>query len=145
VLTSDEKVYETEPPMLADLEVSDRLNTDVAGFKDIKPMDWFAPDIMTLIEMGVRDGFSDNTMRPSSHITRAEFTKMLFIWQDNWRPDELMAPSFNDVKNGHWAFAYIEEAKARGILTGCPGKTFKPDTNATMAEASKMIFEACFF
>ena len=46
---------------------------------------------------------------------------------------------FSDVENGHWAYSYISELKARGVIDGYEDGTFRPGGNVTRAEISRML------
>lgn len=45
---------------------------------------------------------------------------------------------FNDIKN-HWAKDTIEKWKDKGIISGYPDGTFKPDNSVTRAELAKIL------
>lgn len=46
--------------------------------------------------------------------------------------------NFSDMKN-HWSVEYVEELYNKGIITGYPDETFKPNNNVSRAEAIKML------
>lgn len=45
---------------------------------------------------------------------------------------------FNDIKN-HWAKDTIEKWKDKGVISGYPDGTFKPDNPVTRAELAKIL------
>ena len=45
---------------------------------------------------------------------------------------------FNDIKN-HWAKDTIEKWKDKGVISGYPDRTFKPDNPVTRAELAKIL------
>lgn len=49
------------------------------------------------------------------------------------------APAFSDVPQSYWAYPAIEALAAKGIVSGFPGGTFKPDAALTRAEFVKML------
>ncbi len=49
--------------------------------------------------------------------------------------------NFSDI-NGHWAESTINKWKDKGIITGYPDGTFKPDDPVTRAELAKVLTEA---
>jgi len=55
---------------------------------------------------------------------------------------ELPACDFKDVPAGHWAADVIKELCKKGILSGYPDGTFKPDNDITRAEFTKVIVTA---
>ena len=56
-------------------------------------------------------------------------------------PDGVIASSFKDVK-GHWAEAYIAQLATRGVITGFPDATFKPEAPVTRAQFATIINKA---
>ncbi len=51
-------------------------------------------------------------------------------------------PSFSDMGLGHWAYKYINELSAKGILNGYNDGSFKPDNNVTREEFVKIVIVA---
>ncbi len=51
-------------------------------------------------------------------------------------------PSFSDMGSGHWAYKYINELSAKGILNGYNDGSFKPDNNVTREEFVKIVIVA---
>lgn len=51
----------------------------VKKFKDVKDGHWAKSDIEALVGTGAIGGYSDGTFKPSSTITRAQFSKILSI------------------------------------------------------------------
>ncbi|MFB9274486.1 FG-GAP-like repeat-containing protein [Cohnella cellulosilytica] len=50
-------------------------------------------------------------------------------------------PPFNDIA-GHWAYAFIAELYADGIIKGYPDGTFRPNANMTRAEFTTILVNA---
>jgi len=49
--------------------------------------------------------------------------------------------SFTDVTSAHWAKSYIDEATARGVISGYPDRTFHPDREMTRAEFTTLLWK----
>lgn len=124
-----------------DLVLGTNAKAPVAGFKDVYPGDWFAPELLFLVEYQVLGGYSDGTFKPKNNITRAEFAKMV-CEASGWSLTRPTSGSFTDVEAGHWAYAYIETAKEHGVIGGYPGGIFRPGANITRAEICKMLVAA---
>jgi hypothetical protein len=124
-----------------DLVLGTSSKAPVAGFKDVYPGDWFAPELLFLVEYEVLGGYSDRTFKPKNSVTRAEFAKMV-CQASGWSLTQPAEGSFADVDTGHWAYDYIETAKAHGVIGGYPGGIFKPGANITRAEICKMLVAA---
>jgi hypothetical protein len=84
---------------------------------------------------GVTSGYLDGTFAPDKKITRAEIAAMIA------KALSLPADSssnINDIKDS-WAKQHIGACIKAGIVSGYPDSTFKPGSNASRAEAAKMI------
>ncbi len=56
--------------------------------------------------------------------------------------DENLLIEYSDVTTWHWAYETIQKLSSKGIISGYPDGTFKPNNNITRAEASKIFMEA---
>jgi len=108
------------------------------SYSDVLSSHWAYDYIEYLTAQGVISGYSDGTFRPSNNIKRAEFAKVICEAQ-GWDLLDPEISSFPDVSKTHWAYQYIETAKAYGAIGGYEDGTFKPDDYITRAEISKMI------
>lgn len=109
-----------------------------SDFRDVLRGDanhqWFYQAVTYLSQRGIILGYADGTFRPNQNITRAEFVTMVS------RFEEMQTGSigFSDAQD-HWALASIQNAVAKGWVSGYPDGTFKPEQNITRAEAVKII------
>jgi len=113
----------------------------LSQYTDLSSIHWAYSYIEYLTAQGVISGYQDGTFQPSNNIKRAEFAKVICEAQ-GW---DLLDPeilSFPDVSKTHWAYQYIETAKANGAIGGYIDGTFKPGSDITRAEISKMISTA---
>ncbi|HPD00686.1 MAG TPA: S-layer homology domain-containing protein, partial [Acetivibrio sp.] len=62
--------------------------------------------------------------------------------QGNDKPGSL--DSFTDIK-GHWAATFFEDLLQKGIVSGYPDKTLRPNAPITRAEAAVMVMKAAGF
>lgn len=53
-------------------------------------------------------------------------------------------PSFSDVPKDFWGYTYIEEAAAKGWVTGMGGGKFEPNGKVTYAQFATMLTQAFF-
>lgn len=95
-----------------------------------------------LKRLGLVDGYPDGSFRPFEPITRAEFTKLL-VTMLNLKPSVLGPLPFSDTPN-HWVarMGYLQPAFARGIISGFPDGTFRPDLPITRAEMLQLVSTA---
>lgn len=95
--------------------------------------------IELLTSLGLVRG-DDRGLRLDDTITRAEMMTILVrgFGQEDTAALLAGAPAFSDTAD-HWASGYIALAKNRGLTTGYPDGTFKPQANVTGAEALTMV------
>lgn len=102
----------------------------------------YEKSVNKLVELGVINGFEDNTFRPAENVTRAQFAKMLVEALDLKLNNSSTSLRFPDLAGTHWAYDYIKIAVDNGIINGYPDGTFKPDNPVTYAESMAMILRA---
>ena len=82
-------------------------------------------------------GYSDNTFRPYSPVTRGEMAKII---SNGMRMEEnKFCGSFTDVPTSSKFYNYVSTLKCRGVIGGYSDGTFRPDSYVTRAEAMKFI------
>jgi hypothetical protein len=106
-------------------------------FKDVSSSHWAVGYIERAKELGIISGYPDQTFRPNNFITRAEIAKMVVVAGGYQLVTS--GATFSDVSKNHWAYAYILTARQKQIVSGYPDGTFRPNNNASRAEASKMV------
>ncbi len=106
----------------------------------------YVDDINMLVELGVIGGYPDGSVKPQANITRAEFAKMAYTLKYGSDTDgNLFASqksSFVDVEgvaSVAWAKGYINFCANQKIVSGKGANKFDPQSNITVAEATKMI------
>ncbi|HLG25903.1 MAG TPA: beta-propeller domain-containing protein, partial [Candidatus Gracilibacteria bacterium] len=109
-----------------------------APFPDVDSTHPFEEGIEYLKNDGVISGYPDGYYKPANEINRAEFTKII-VGALTDAPQG--SNCFPDVKED-WYAKYVCEAKTRGIISGYPDGTFKPDQPIEFSESSKIIANA---
>lgn len=113
--------------------------------KDIKGTKYESA-VENLIEVGLVNGYpEDNTYRPNVVVTRAQMAKMMVVAlgeEGKVANAATKKSTFTDIKNGHWAYGYVNVAKDLGIINGYPDGRFGPDETVTYAEATTMAIRA---
>ena len=107
-----------------------------AEFSDLPASHWAYTQVMRLCTGAVISGYPDNTFKPDSYVTRAEFAKMLLA--------AIGAPAegdaeFSDVPQDAWFAKYVAAAAARGIASGYPDGSFAPNGCITRQDAALML------
>ena len=113
--------------------------------KDIKGTKYESA-VENLIEVGLVNGYpEDNTYRPNVVVTRAQMAKMMVVAlgeEGKVANAATKKSTFTDIKNGHWAYGYVNVAKDLGIINGYPDGRFGPDETVTYAETTTMAIRA---
>jgi len=108
-------------------------------WSDISDQTWFDTYGITAAQVAaVADGYPDGTFRPYQAVTRAQFAKMAVkgLGIPLVTPG---VPSFSDVRPSHPLYAYVESARAAGILGGYANGTFRPDAAVTRQQTNSML------
>lgn len=86
-------------------------------FYDLPTDHWAHQDITRLYELNLFSGYPDNTFKPDSLITRAEFIKVMSLAAIREEESDVDI-TFLDKHNlkKHWAYEYIQSAAKKGIL-----------------------------
>ncbi len=103
-------------------------------FVDIPNDFWAYNEIDYLTDVGLFNGYEDNTFRPKQYVTRAEYATLIMrtIGMDKI-PIETMY-TFEDVSNTHWAWKYIIRAVNLDILKPASDGNFYPNDYVTRRE-----------
>lgn len=104
----------------------------VCAYTDVRYDHWAYTAINKLSEMGVLNGYSDGSFRPSQSITRAEFCKIIVELLGD-KAVEQNGADFQDVTRFHWANEYIK--KASGYF-GANKNRFYPDSPLLREDAA---------
>lgn len=104
--------------------------TDITGH-------WAEKDILELVDLGIVDGYGDNTFRPNLGITRAEFTKLMVTCLGAKLEGE--GHVYDDTAN-HWAKDYIAIGTELGIVNGIGENLFDPDRIITREQVAAIIY-----
>ncbi|MDD4334431.1 MAG: phosphodiester glycosidase family protein [Desulfotomaculaceae bacterium] len=100
---------------------------------------WANSSISKLAASGVLAGFPDGTFVPGQPVTRAQFAHALAAVLQ-WPIPESQAYFSDNVPA--WARAAVGKAVFRGVITGYPDGTYRPDNGITRSEMAVMIDRA---
>lgn len=89
---------------------------------------------------GITNGYSDNSYRPSSYITREEFITMLVRAFPEAFTSSTNCGYFNDVDFGNVHWYNIHRARCSGILRGYNDNTYRPSNYISYGEAASVIY-----
>lgn len=103
---------------------------------------WAESYISTLVSNGIINGYADGTFRPDKTITRAEICTIIARAMD--LETGTTAASFTDT-DGHWAKNDIQLIASNGIVNGYTDGSFRPNSSATRAEVSVILYRMLGF
>ncbi|WP_337099389.1 InlB B-repeat-containing protein [Paenibacillus sp. YIM B09110] len=99
---------------------------------------WASNAVAQAVQAGIITGYEDGTFRPNTEITRVEMAVM--IAKALGLNGELDSTGFADDESiPSWARGAVAELKALGLMQGAGGNRFDPASNATRAEAVKIL------
>jgi Subtilase family/S-layer homology domain len=110
------------------------------AFKDVKPEDWYSPNLVYLYQRNILTGYPGNYIKPRSYITRGEAVALL--GRALGLNGEKRPTVFKDVGGNYFASGYIQSAFDHGIISGFPDGTFRPDSPVTRAEMAILLANA---
>lgn len=110
-------------------------------FPDLEVTNRFYNDIYYLSKSNVITGFVDGTFRPNEIVSRGQAAIMII--RAFHIPIETVDTPFTDVHPTSKAAGYIAAAHERGIISGYPDKTFRP--NEPVTRGAMAIFLARAF
>ncbi|WP_276357007.1 fibronectin type III domain-containing protein [Cohnella caldifontis] len=85
-------------------------------------------------------GYAGGLFKPNASMTRAEMAAILVqAFADDATGETKETGTFYDVPAGHWAADAIRVAAARGLMSGYPDGTFRPDKPITRAEMAALL------
>lgn len=122
-----------------------------ADFKDVKSTDWFAAYVAAAAKNGIIYGRTADQFAPNAMITRAEMATMITrtlnatqVIAEVADPDAAVA-SFSDADKIHPSLKVaVAFAADNNLVFGDAGK-FRPNDNATRAEAAVMLYRTFNF
>jgi len=127
---------------IPDLDVS---QATPAGFTDVPADEWYYNYVNWGFETGIVKGMDENTFAPNEKITREQMAVMLNNFIANTGavlPEIHPAVSFTDSERiSPWAAGAVNRIVASGVMGGYPEGDYKPQGNATRAEAATVIYK----
>ncbi len=111
------------------------------AYSDVYEYDGYYNAVHRLGGLGILNGYTDGTFRPSDTLTRAQFAKILTCAMD--KEEEAFATgtvtNFHDVAQHYWAAPYINYASKNKLIIGYSDGSFRPEKTITYAEAITVL------
>jgi hypothetical protein len=108
------------------------------GFTDVRQGVWFEDALLWGVENDVVTGYRDDTFRADLPVSRAQFVN--WLWVLAGRPRATRTHGFTDVGPGSWIADPLSWAAERGIVTGYPDGTFRPNASIVRSEVASWVW-----
>ena len=117
-------------------------SAQVAGFADVDD-EWYATAVNWAANVGVVNGYEDNTFRPNQPITREQLAAILMNYaaykgEDVSNRADLSAYS-DTATISSWANDVMQWAVAEGLISGMTADTLQPQGSATRAQVAAIL------
>ncbi|MDD3012650.1 MAG: S-layer homology domain-containing protein [Candidatus Gastranaerophilales bacterium] len=118
------------------------LPVQAAGFNDVQSEYWAYGPIQSLGQQNIITGYLDNTFRPDNPVSRAEFATMMIKAINRENTPVISTCNFKDLSPSFWAYNNIQRAYSLGLISGFPGKLFKPNDYILKVEVIAILSKA---
>lgn len=108
-------------------------------FTDVASNQWFFTKIDDAVSAGIMAGNGNNTMKPNSNITRAEFVAILCNLSGADMTNYPTKTTFTDVPENKWYSKQIAWAYNNGIVSGYSDTKFGPNDNITRQDMCVIV------
>ena len=112
-----------------------------AGFADVDDNDWYATAVNWAANVGVVNGYEDNTFRPNQPITREQLAAILMNYAACIGQDVSARASLDNYTDqpSAWATETMSWAVAEGLISGVTADTLQPQGAATRAQVAAIL------
>ena len=114
---------------------------EAAGFADVDDNDWYATAVNWAANVGVVNGYEDNTFRPNTAITREQLAAILMNYA-SYKGEDVSnradLTSYTDQPST-WAEETMSWAVAEGLISGVTNDQLQPQGNATRAQVAAIL------
>ncbi|PQP81168.1 hypothetical protein C0Q44_22340 [Paenibacillus sp. PCH8] len=121
-------------------------STEAASFTDVKTGSWYEDEVQTAVSYGLISGYTDESFRPNSEISRAEALtivsramKLVGLAQaDASETTSLLSTYSDSAKVQAWATEPIASAVKQGLVQGVEGKLMS-DADISRAQTAAIV------
>lgn len=110
-----------------------------ANFNDTQNGQWYSDYLATAYSLGVVQGYSDGTFKPTQGVNRVEFLKMVFSIVDISVDPVVIENPYDDVNNLSWYAPYVAYAKEKNIFP-ISGQNFDPGQAMSRIEVAEVVY-----
>ncbi|WP_179218642.1 InlB B-repeat-containing protein [Saccharibacillus sp. O23] len=115
-----------------------------SSFADVPAGSWYAPYIEWAVQKGITDGTGSKSYSPNATVSREQMATMTLRYFESeqiaYQPAKLLTTQPRDLaKVAPWAKDAVLKLWQAGIFTGDEQGNFKPNSQATRAEAAVLF------
>ena len=115
---------------------------EAAGFADVDD-EWYATAVNWAANVGVVNGYEDNTFRPNTAITREQLAAILMnyaVYKGEDVSNRADLSAYSDTATiSSWAEETMQWAVAEGLISGVTNDQLQPQGNATRAQVAAIL------
>ena len=113
---------------------------EAAGFADVDD-EWYATAVNWAANVGVVNGYEDNTFRPNQPITREQLAAILMNYASYKGEDVSNRADLGNYTDqpSTWATETMSWAVAEGLINGVTNDQLQPQGNATRAQVAAIL------
>ena len=114
---------------------------EAAGFADVDDNEWYATAVNWAANVGVVNGYEDNTFKPNTAITREQLAAILMNYAAYKGEDVSNRASLATYTDqpSTWAQEAMSWAVAEGLISGVTADTLQPQGAATRAQVAAIL------
>ena len=115
-------------------------SAQAAGFADVND-EWYATAVNWAANVGVVNGYEDNTFRPNQPITREQLAAILMNYSAYKGQDVSARADLDNYTDqpSAWATETMSWAVAEGLISGVTADQLQPQGNATRAQVAAIL------
>ena len=112
-----------------------------AGFNDVNDNDWYATAVNWAANVGVVNGYEDNTFKPNTAITREQLAAILMNYAAYKGEDVSNRADLANYTDqpSTWAQEAMQWAVAEGLISGVTNDQLQPQSSATRAQVAAIL------
>ena len=116
-------------------------SAQAAGFADVDDNDWYATAVNWAANVGVVNGYEDNTFQPNTAITREQLAAILMNYASYKGEDVSNRADLANYTDqpSTWAQEAMQWAVAEGLISGVTNDQLQPQGNATRAQVAAIL------
>ena len=113
---------------------------EAAGFADVDD-EWYATAVNWAANVGVVNGYEDNTFQPNTAITREQLAAILMNYASYKGQDVSARASLDNYTDqpSTWAQEAMQWAVAEGLISGVTNDQLQPQSSATRAQVAAIL------